>query len=86
MPWHEASIMSERYEFVKLATAEGANVVALCRRFGISPAKGCKWLARFAAEGRTGLENRSRRPNGSPARTSAIIEQAVLEVRTAHPT
>jgi len=85
MAWREASIMSERYEFVRLAAAEGANIAVLCRRFGISRAKGYKWLARFANEGRTGLENRSRRPNSSPARTSAMTEQAVLEVRAAHP-
>ena len=74
MAWREASIMSERYEFVRLAAAEGANIAALYRRFGISRTKGYKWLARFVAEGRAGLEGRSRRPNSSPARTSALVE------------
>ena len=35
MPWKEATVISERHEFVTLAKAEGANIAALCRRFGI---------------------------------------------------
>src|SRR5438270_502370 len=48
MPWHEVSAMSLRSEFVALARAAGANVRQLCRRFGVSPKTGYKWLARYA--------------------------------------
>ena len=71
MPWREVSAMSLRYEFVMLASQEGANVSALCRSFDISRTKGYKWLARFAAEGARGLEDRSRRPRSSPGRAAA---------------
>ena len=37
MGWQAASIVEQRFEFVTLATAEGANISVLCRRFGISP-------------------------------------------------
>ena len=49
MPWREVSAMDQRREFVRLALQEGVNRRELCRRFGISPQVGYKWLARFAA-------------------------------------
>ena len=36
MAWKEVSAMSQRVEFVVLASAEGAHVSELCRRFGVS--------------------------------------------------
>ena len=50
MAWKDVSAMSQREEFVVLASAEGANVSALCGRFGVSRKTGYKWLSRFAAE------------------------------------
>jgi len=81
MPWRELSIMDQREEFVRLASATGANVSELCRRFSISRAKGYKWLKRYAAEGREGLADRSRRPGSSPGRSSPEVEAAVLSIR-----
>ena len=51
MPWKEVSIMSQRLEFVTLATAENANIRHLCRCFGISSATAYKWLHRFQSDG-----------------------------------
>ena len=56
------SVMSERAEFVVLALADGANVSALCRRFGVSRKTGYKWLSRYATEGSARLADQSRRP------------------------
>ena len=81
MPWRERSIVDQREEFVKLALAPGANKRELCRRFGISRSKGYKWLERYAAQGRAGLAERSRRPHRSPTRTGAAVEAAVLRIR-----
>ena len=50
MPWREVSVMDERREFVRLAMQEGANRRELCRRFGIHPDTGYKWLGRWAAD------------------------------------
>lgn len=83
MPWQEVSIVQQRREFVELAMQEGANRRELCRRFGIHPATGYKWLGRFASERE--LADRSRRPHTSPSRTEAAVEGAVLSVRDAHP-
>ena len=81
MPWREVTRMSLRAEFVKLAMQVGANRRELCRRFGIAPKTGYKWLQRYAAEGGDGLEDRSRRPRRSPTRTAADIEQHVIRMR-----
>jgi transposase InsO family protein len=70
-----------------LASQEGANRRELCRRFGVSPKTGYKWLAR-AGEGAPtspALTDRSRRPHTSPTRSSVTIEQAVLALRCEHP-
>jgi transposase InsO family protein len=84
MPWQEHTPMSLREEFVTFAQQEGANMRELCRRYGISPTTGYKWLGRAIA-GETDLRDRSRRPHTSPRRTPAAIEDAVLALRAAHP-
>lgn len=85
MGWKECDSVSERLEFVKLASQEGSNKSELCRRFGVSRKTGDKWLARWRADGEAGLEDRSRRPIRSPCRTPASVERAVLELRKKHP-
>lgn len=84
MPWREVSAVDERREFVRLAMVEGVNRRELCRRFGISPDVGYKWLAR-AVEGDGDLADRSRRPLTSPGRCPDETEAAVLAVRDEHP-
>lgn len=76
--------MEQRREFVQLAMQEGANRRELCRRFGISPDVGYKWLGRRAA-GDEVLADRSRRPHSSPEQSDAETEAAVLAVRDGHP-
>lgn len=85
MPFREVSRMDERLEFVTLAAVEGANVRKLCRRFGISPTTGYKWLERWRSSGVCGLQEQSRRPRTSPGRCERAIEEAVLSVRARHP-
>lgn len=87
MVWMEKSTVSLREEFVRLASAEGANKRELCRRFGISPKTGYKWLARAGAQQAStlALADRSRRPHRSPARSDALVEQAVEALRREHP-
>ena len=85
MAWRKESIVSQRLEFVTLASAEGANIRALCRRFRISPPTGYLWIERHRALGDGGLVDRSRRPHRSPDRCDAATEAAVLGVRAEHP-
>jgi len=83
MPWREVSMMDQRREFVRLAMHDGANRRELCRRFGIHPDTGYKWLRRWEFEGE--LADRSRRPHSSPLRTEPRTEERVLAMRDAHP-
>jgi transposase InsO family protein len=85
MPWGSMSTQALREEFVRLAGFEGSNVRALCRRFGISPKTGYKWLSRARAGGEAWAADRSRRPGASPLRAPAAVEAAVLAVRAEHP-
>lgn len=85
MPWKEMSVMCQRKEFVELAQVEGANRRELCRRFGISPTTGYKWLGRYREKSVAGLVDRSRQPHSSPGRTAAHIEDAILSARAEHP-
>jgi len=85
MPWREVSTMSLRREFIMLAMQASANRRELCRRFGISAKTGYKWLERYQGEGFDGLGDRSRRPQHSPARLDAALEQAIVQLRNRHP-
>jgi transposase InsO family protein len=81
MPWQERSTMSLRHEFVQLANQPGTNFSELCARFGISRKTGYKWQQRYRENGLAGLHEHSRRPQRSPFRSKASIEQGVLAVR-----
>src|SRR6476646_2279333 len=85
MPWKEVSVMSQRWEFVELANQSKRNFTQLCRRFQISRDTGYKWLRRYQAHGRTGLEDRSRRPRQWPGRTNRTMEQRIVSLRDQHP-
>ena len=67
------------------ASVEGANVRSLCRRFGISPTSGYKWLERWRVHGMAGLPERSRRPQNSPLRSVQRGKLQCFSVRAEHP-
>ena len=84
MGWREVSVADQRREFVMLASLAGANISALCGRFGISRQTGHLWLRRLAA-GECGFEDRSRAPLHSPRRLADEDAARILAVRDAHP-
>lgn len=86
MPFEVSSLMDRRHEFVLLATQEGATIRALCRQFQIAPNTAYSWIARYRAEGRAGLADRSHRPSSSPAQTAPAQAAQGLAARDAHPT
>jgi transposase InsO family protein len=84
MPWKSISIMRSRQEFVRLAEQADVSIAELCRRFGISRQTGFAYLRRHREEGAAGLEDRSRRPHASPARSSDAMERRILDLRAEH--
>ena len=48
---------------------------------GVSRKCVATWVDRFAAEGEAGLRDRSSRPHRMPTKTSAEVEQQIIEVR-----
>src|ERR1044072_6999299 len=81
MPWRTLTPMSQRLEFVVLATQSGLAMSELCRRFGVSRKTGYKWLARYKAGGAEGLQERSRRPHHSPRLVAPVLADLVVAVR-----
>lgn len=84
MPWDARDTMSLRTEFVLFASQDGANIRALCRHYGISPATGYKWLRRWLDEGAPGLIDRPRIPRHSPGRSPDNTTDLLRMAHAAH--
>ena len=86
MAWKETRVEDQRLEFVMLASRGAASMAELCRRFGISRKTGYKWLGRYVGgNGQASLADASRRPQTSPLRSPAALEEQVVQERQAHP-
>ena len=84
MAWKQMDIRQQRVEFAVRAS-RGEPMSALCREYGISRPTGYLWCGRFAGEGIAGVDNRSRRPERSPAQTPARVEARIVQLRRARP-
>jgi len=85
MPWMETSPMEQRERFIHDHRVALYTMVELCARYGISRKTGYKWLARFEAGGRQGLQARSRAPQHCPHRISPEVAALICEGRRQHP-
>ena len=85
MPWKVITMVEARRELVDLALKGDVSVTELSVRFGVSRKTAYKWLKRFAKEGVGGMQDRSRRPEHTPGRTSGEVEAQVISLRGAHP-
>lgn len=63
---------------------EGQAVAHVANAMGVSRQCAHRWVARYDAEGDAGLEDRSSRPHTTPTRTSAEVEQRVVDARVKH--
>ena len=86
MNWNQQDLVSQRLEFVTLASAGSLSLSALCRRFGISRKTGYKWRRRFAGGGLAALADRPRPRARPPNQTTAPTEAVVVALRRKHPT
>jgi transposase InsO family protein len=78
-------VEQQRVEFVTAAKRGGQSFGWLCEEFGISRPTGYLWLRRYEQQGVRGIAERSRRPQASPQRTAAGIEERVVEMRHRYP-
>src|SRR5215472_13070036 len=86
MPWKEIRPVEERMRFIVAVQQDPrGNFTRLCESFGISRAKGYKWLARFNELGPRGLEDRAPVARACPQKTSDAVVDQVVAMRKEHP-
>jgi len=78
--------MKERAQMVSLYETGRYTVTELAQHFEVSRKTAHKWLGRFADEGLSGLDERSRAPHRRPKSTPAQVVLAVVRAKQAHPT
>ena len=83
MLW-ELSVAEQRYRAV-LEVGIGVPVTEVAERYGVSRQSVHTWLVRYRQEGIAGLEDRSHQVHHHPWRIPAGIEEAICELRRAHP-
>lgn len=86
MPWHESRAMDERLGFVSEWLSGEVSKTELCEAYGISRRVGYKWLARYQAEGVSGLADRSHAPLIHGRATSADLVEKIVGLRRNRPT
>jgi len=85
MPWNDTSLPKQRLDFVRAALQHHESITALAQRSGVSRKTAYKWLVRYAQEGRTGLQERSRAPATRPQRLAPALLERVIALRHTHP-
>lgn len=86
MPWKEIRAVDERLRFIAAVQQDPrGNFSRLCESFGISRAKGYKWLERYREEGPKGLEDRKPVARSCPHRTPDAVVDRVVALRKEFP-
>jgi transposase InsO family protein len=80
----ELGLVEQRHRAV-LEVLDGAAVIDVAARFGVSRQSVHAWLRSYASRGLAGLVDRSSRPDGCPHQMPPELEAAVVEMRLAHP-
>jgi transposase InsO family protein len=86
MSWDIKDKIDRRYDFVTLARKQTISMRQLCRRFGISPKTGYKWLKRYKQAGLPGLQDQRPSPKRRRNQTPEKQESLVLKLRGKQPT
>jgi transposase InsO family protein len=80
----ELNVVEQRYRAV-LDVLEGASVIEVARRNGVTRQTVHEWLRRYASEGLGALADRSSRPASCPHQMPAEVEARTVAMRRAHP-
>ena len=81
MPWKETCAMDQRMQFIAVWQRDELTMSDLCRMFGVSRTTGYELVARFRAEGYTGLEDRSRAPRHHPNAVPEAVRRLLIRLR-----
>jgi len=85
MPCKECPVVSQRMDLALEMVRRNRSVREIAAKFGVSRTTAYKWQSRFRARGRDGVENASRRPHHSPAKTPDPIEEFICAMRQRIP-
>jgi transposase InsO family protein len=77
--------MDQKTQFIADYLRRSLSMTELCTHYGISRKTGYKWIDRYLQDGPQALEERPRTPYTSPLRTPEHVVQALVELRTHHP-
>lgn len=72
-------------KFLSSYQKEEMSLSDLCREFGVSRPTGYRWINRYKEVGPEGLLDLSRKPHGCSHATSEATENAILALRSKHP-
>jgi putative transposase len=85
MPWQPVSTMDQKIQFVRDYNRRTfPTMTELCAHYEIARKTGYKFVQRFEAEGRPGLAEKSRRPDGCPWATPEDQIDDIVALRTRH--
>ncbi|WKK82295.2 IS481 family transposase [Marivirga arenosa] len=81
MPWKETRTMEQKVEFICEWRTQKYSITELCKAFNISRPTAYKLINRFQNEGLEGLVEQSRTPRAHPNKTSAAIEEKIIQIK-----
>src|ERR1044071_8156850 len=86
MPWSNLSPMDHKTQFIADVLRHSQPLSELCLHYGVSRKTAYKWISRYHESGRSGLDDRSRKPKPCPHQTAPDRVAALLDARRLHPT
>jgi len=81
----ELGLVEQRYQAVLEVVNEGATVIDVARRHGVSRQTVHEWLVKYANHGLAGLVDRSSKPASCPHQMDPVVEARIVELRREHP-
>ena len=79
------NMVEQRYQAVLEVVRDGATVVDVARRSGVSRQTVHAWLRRYATSGLSGLADVPSKPDSCPHQMPPAVEAKLLELRREHP-
>ncbi len=71
----------QRLLLARLIVEEKWTAARAAERFGVASTTARRWAARYRAEGKAGMQDRSSRPHASPAKTDPATTKRIVSLR-----